>query len=295
MCFAEHKEKNGLTIAQEGEVQEDALPPSTTSKSQQQQQQLGLLEAFDGNAYRASNTLLQAADWSLGANTRVFWLGSLAWTGNWKNYPYRNGTLLAAAAQRIQMRQYSSSSIVKDSGSGTGLLSSSADSSASAAGAAVSVAAAGMAGAQCKVSTTCHHYSNSLSQLSSRRHTGSNGHDGESPLRHDAVSLYTYNTGMEALACAPSVVIAGFMKSATSFLFHALTRHPSVLPALKGSQHKETYCYAQDKMQPDKLLSRSWCYPFVEEHEQFITIDGTVSYNLDQLLPATIKEVTKCK
>jgi hypothetical protein len=87
------------------------------------------------------------------------------------------------------------------------------------------------------------------------------------------------------------VVIAGFQKSASTFLFDAMTRHPSVLPALVGAQHKETHCYGAEKRQPDKLLQRAWCFPFIEAGEALVSVDGTVAYDIDQTAPLTMKEV----
>jgi len=96
------------------------------------------------------------------------------------------------------------------------------------------------------------------------------------------------------------------MKSASSFLYDALVRHPSILPALCGAQYKETNCYKHDanaaegegtyvattaNARPSRLLQRSWCFPFIEPHEQFITVDGTIAYMIDPSIAKTIKEV----
>jgi hypothetical protein len=103
------------------------------------------------------------------------------------------------------------------------------------------------------------------------------------------------------------------MKSASSFLYDALVRHPSILPALCGAQYKETNCYKHDantaeestyaatttttttianaNARPSRLLQRSWCFPFIEPQEQFITVDGTIAYMIDASIAKTIKEV----
>lgn len=213
-----------------------------------------VLENFEGNAFRASNTL-QSFDWSLDANKRVFWMGSLALTGSWKNYPYRNGTLMAAAVQQIALR----SPYTKE-------VTTTAD--------------------QCKIASPCHHYAKNLSILASPAPA-----TGSLRTRFRPDPKYSFHTGIEEVSCTPSVVIAGFMKSASSFLYHALARHPSVLPALRGAQYKETHCYSQSSSRPDKLLERPWCFPFVEDGEPFVSIDGTVAYDIDQQVPYTMREV----
>lgn len=218
---------------------------------------------FGSNAFRATNTLL-STDWTLEPERRAFWLGSLAWTGSWKSYPYRNATLLGAAARRIRLLQpFDTWPSAPD---------------------------------QCKgYKPVCSHYARNLSILS----TGVSGSSYSSSfLRRssafasssNAVDL-SYGTGIETASCAPSVVLAGFMKSASSFLFHTLTKHPNVLPVLRGSQHKETRCYHHDRAKPSTLLDRAWCFPFVEEGEPFVSVDGTVSYDIDQFVPRTVREV----
>ena len=100
------------------------------------------------------------------------------------------------------------------------------------------------------------------------------------------------------------------MKSASSFLYDALVRHPNILPALCGAQYKETNCYKHDMNaaeqqdhntyattngngngRPSRLLQRSWCFPFIEPDEHFITVDGTIAYMIDPSIAKTIKEV----
>lgn len=220
---------------------------------------------FGSNAFRATNTLL-SVDWTLEPERRAFWLGSLAWTGSWKNYPYRNATLLGAAARRIRLLQpFDTQPAAPD---------------------------------QCKISRpVCSHYARNLSILSTGV-SGSSSNSASFLRRSNAFTSasgsvdLSHGTGIEAASCTPSVVVAGFMKSASSFLFHTLTKHPNVLPALRGSQHKETRCYHHDRnTRPSALLDRAWCFPFVEEGEPFVSIDGTVSYDIDQYVPRTIKEV----
>jgi hypothetical protein len=100
----------------------------------------------------------------------------------------------------------------------------------------------------------------------------------------------SHNTGIEERSCAPGIVIAGFAKSASSFLFNVLAAHPLVLPALRGAHHKESRCYAHDpRHSPNQLADRAWCFPFVEEGEGFLSMDGTVGYSSQRVVPYTLK------
>jgi hypothetical protein len=96
---------------------------------------------------------------------------------------------------------------------------------------------------QCKVANMCNRYNPSLSLLA--------------PFKKSS-----YETGVEQASCSPRVIVPGFMKAASTFLFSAIAKHPQVLPPLKGAQMKETYCYHASP--PRKLMKRAWCYPYVE-------------------------------
>ena len=98
----------------------------------------------------------------------------------------------------------------------------------------------------------------------------------------------SYETGMEEVSCSPKVIVPGFMKAASTFLFSAISKHPQVLPPLKGAQMKETYCYHASP--PRKLMKRMWCFPYVEPGEHFVTSDGTVYYATNPDVAYTLKE-----
>ena len=119
---------------------------------------------------------------------------------------------------------------------------------------------------------TCSHYSSNLKIL-------------------EQFQKGSYETGIEQAACAPTVIVPGFMKSASTFLFSAITMHPQVLPPVKGAQLKETYCYHPSPAR--KLLKRAWCFPYIEENENFLTADGTVYYATDPSVAASLKEDNK--
>ena len=120
---------------------------------------------------------------------------------------------------------------------------------------------------ECKI--TCSHYSENQSILS-------------------RFSTSSYNTGIEKAACAPTIVVPGFMKSASTFLFSAITMHPQVLPPVKGAQLKETYCYHPS---PARKLMKDHCvFPYIDENENYMTADGTVYYATDPSVAYSLLE-----
>ena len=100
--------------------------------------------------------------------------------------------------------------------------------------------------------------------------------------------ITSYGTGIETASCAPTVVVPGFMKAASTFLFNAISAHPQVLPPLRGAQMKETYCYHGSPIR--KLMKRPWCYPYIEPGENFVNSDGTVYYATNPDVPKSLKE-----
>jgi hypothetical protein len=268
-CFASLKLENALVTPSENSGGTVAANAHNANEKEVPgyDYETSVIETFDQNAFRASNTLL-SYDWSLQSQRRVFWLGSLAWTGSWKHYPYRNGTLLHAAVSTISLKGTYFPDLTTS--------------------------------AQCKgvkTAISCSHYSKNLTVL-----VRSGGIRSDSSLRLTGTAAvsgqYSYNTGVEEASCAPTVVVAGFQKSASAFLFDALTRHPSVLPAIAGAQHKDTHCYSTGPgagvgaRRTEKLLQRAWCYPFVESGEPFVSVDGTVAYSQEYDVPTTVKEVS---
>lgn len=91
----------------------------------------------------------------------------------------------------------------------------------------------------------------------------------------------SFHTGREEQSCAPQIVIPGFYKSASSFVFNMIAAHPQVLMPLVGAQMKETNCYSGQVNSVSKLRKRAFCYPYIEPTENFVTIDGTVYYATD--------------
>jgi len=278
-----------------------------------------VLEAFSTDAYQVKHLLL-SHNWTLSKSRRVFWLGSLSWSGSWTHYPYPNGTLLAAATKRIKLKSITDS----------------------------------IGQSQCTIINnhhhrmSCSHYSTNLSVLYDTYEMMATDsvtslqyptttitqqiilNISQSLLSSSSSSLSTkdvitnvtssssssssslspssphmprtsYHTGIEERSCAPAVFLVGFMKTASSFLYDALIRHPNIVPALCGAQYKETNCYKHDAngetdstTSPSRLLQRSWCFPFIEPSEQFITVDGTIAYMIDPSIAKSIKEVAGC-
>eukprot|EP00752_Nemacystus_decipiens_P017805 g15963.t1 len=85
--------------------------------------------------------------------------------------------------------------------------------------------------------------------------------------------------------CAPRVFVPGTQKGASTFLFHAISWHPQMVQPLRGAHgFKETGRYSPGVATgPDKLGLRLAAFPFVEEHENFATGDGSVIYMLHNM------------
>jgi len=96
--------------------------------------------------------------------------------------------------------------------------------------------------------------------------------------------------GRASLSCSISFVMPGFMKSASSFLYESLIRHPLVLHALRGVRFKETGCYLPQRVNQEPPVhpqSRLDCFPFVEKNEaQYKFGDATVYYASGVRTPA---------
>ncbi|CAN0313247.1 unnamed protein product, partial [Phaeothamnion confervicola] len=82
------------------------------------------------------------------------------------------------------------------------------------------------------------------------------------------------------MSCAPAVFVPGAQKGASTFLFHAITWHPQVLQPLRGAHDfKETGRYLSNIGRGDNRLGvRMAAFPFIEDFENFMTGDGTVTY-----------------
>jgi hypothetical protein len=81
--------------------------------------------------------------------------------------------------------------------------------------------------------------------------------------------------------CAPAFVIPGTQKGASTFLFHALSRHPQVVPPLRGAHgYKEAGAYVLQncRRKHGQIGNRVHRFPFLEPDEPFATGDGTVHY-----------------
>ncbi|CAN0035859.1 unnamed protein product [Scytosiphon promiscuus] len=92
--------------------------------------------------------------------------------------------------------------------------------------------------------------------------------------------------------CAPSVFVPGTQKGASTFLFHAISWHPQVVQPLRGAHgFKETGRYSPGVAAgPQKLGLRLAAFPFVEEHENFASGDGSVIYMVQNMqIPEDIR------
>lgn len=197
------------------------------------------VEMFEYDPRNASACLLMEPS-PIGSQKDIVWLGNLAWSGNWKHYPYPENSFLNKISNNVQLRKDPYYDF------------------------------------QCK-KPKCHTYSKDIKPMDLI--------DPEKKMNR------TFDTGIEDVSCTPSVFLAGFMKSASTFLFKHLEKHPNILPAIVGSQYKETRCHAFSKMKKDKLLSRAWCFPFISKKDNFISIDGTIFNALDPNVPFVMLDV----
>ena len=104
-------------------------------------------------------------------------------------------------------------------------------------------------------------------------------------IKHPTCSHYTYtSTQLRShqtqanQSCSPSFVIAGFMKSGTTYLYDLIAQHPQVLKALRGVVFKETGCYLPDELTPRRIHRRMQCFPFVEDGE--VNFDRTINFHV---------------
>eukprot|EP01038_Epipyxis_sp_PR26KG_P007926 gene7926-10759_t len=230
-----------------------------------------IIESFNNDAYLASRTLL-SSNWTISTDTNVLWLGELAWKCVWNQDVYRNGTMLGAAVTLINLH--------RDVINNHEVL-------------------------QCPVQRPiCSHYSSSLTNNNNTlfadninaTYNNNSIEYSKYSINHidnndknNNISFATNNNmiseGLQDISCSPSIIIAGFMKSASTYLYNVMRGHPQILSALAGSQHKETQCYTQNK-----LINRMWCYPLIEKNDNFVSLDGTVYYALDPSVPYALKK-----
>ncbi len=97
------------------------------------------------------------------------------------------------------------------------------------------------------------------------------------PFHQTKFSLTKAEAEASNYVCAPSVIVPGAIKAASSSLFNAISKHPQVLHPLRGSNFKETGMYMNIPGR-DHFKDRLQAFPFIEPAENFVTTDGTVYY-----------------
>jgi len=97
------------------------------------------------------------------------------------------------------------------------------------------------------------------------------------PFHQTKFSLSKPHAEASNYICAPSVIVPGAIKAASSSLFAAIAKHPQVLHPLRGSNFKETGMYRNIPGR-DHFKDRLQAFPFIEADENFVTTDGTVYY-----------------
>lgn len=97
------------------------------------------------------------------------------------------------------------------------------------------------------------------------------------PFHQTKFSLSKAHAEASNYICAPSVIVPGAIKAASSSLFGAIAKHPQVLHPLRGSNFKETGVYMNIPGR-DHFKDRLQAFPFIEADENFVTTDGTLYY-----------------
>lgn len=120
-----------------------------------------------------------------------------------------------------------------------------------------------------------------------------------------AASLTELERQAAQYVCAPSIVVPGAYKAASSTLFANIAKHPQVLRVRRRSRRNLGHCKAAGLtaclschvgVQPlvgsnfketglylglpgrDRFRDRVRGFPFIDQHESFATIDATVFY-----------------
>jgi hypothetical protein len=94
-------------------------------------------------------------------------------------------------------------------------------------------------------------------------------------------------TGIEQVSSSPSIILPGFLKSATTFLFNAITTHPQVLPPIKGHSQIDESCYSPTDIE-SKQNTRTWCFPYIAIDEPMASADCSSFYATDPFVPYLI-------
>lgn len=130
---------------------------------------------------------------------------------------------------------------------------------------------------------------------------------GPSAANHNPLLAEEETTGQ----CSLSLVLPGFMKSGSTYLFNLLMTHPLLLGPLVGAKRKEACCYLHhpppidssnnktklgirlvnnhenDEIKPSSYVPsfssayshRKECYPYLQpQHDTLFTVDGCVDY-----------------
>jgi hypothetical protein len=179
------------------------------------------LEDFGGDPDVATRVVLkQPAEKALRSKDRkVFWLGSLAFSGKWTSplaYMHEgkpsSDALLAEAIAGLRLNNMLSTIRPPKAR---------ANSAHDAKFANLSRPDESYSLKSCSLPQQCHHYSTAFNfSLTSTIY----------------VNKANSRTGIETASCAPSILLPGFQKAASTFLFYAISSHPQVLQPLVGKQ-----------------------------------------------------------
>jgi hypothetical protein len=183
----------------------------------------GPLEVFADNPLKAYNKIWRpAAKVLTGTDRSAFWMGALAWNGKWHPPSFytidnpRMPPLISSSIAALNI----SRKLVATRPPEPRVLSEFYKNYVKAPPEAYELK-------ECNLQQQCSHYSTKFSfPLTARKF----------------IFNASSRTNFERVSCAPSILVPGFQKSASSFLFYAISSHPQVLQPLVGKCIRAVLC-----------------------------------------------------
>ena len=196
----------------------------------------GPLEVFNDDPLKAYNKIWRpAAKVLTGSYRSAFWMGALAWNGKWhppSYYDINNPSkppLISSSIAALNISRTLVATRPPEPRSSSEFFRNF-----------VKAPPEAYELKECKLQQQCSHYSTKFSfPLTARKF----------------IFNASSRTNFERVSCAPSILVPGFQKSASSFLFFAISSHPQVLQPLVGT------CNVTRIRVPDLNWSTLPCFP----------------------------------
>jgi len=204
----------------------------------------------------------------------LFWLGRVGVTGHWA--PLEASTILPAAIRSSRARRYRNPSNI------FGLLDGNTST------------------CSWHANRDCRHFNSFLQENFRSLHE-------RVPRAPEIVRAFQ----AASVKCAPTVILPGAQKGASTFAWGLIESHPLLLPAVRGKGFKETGVYADPRLVPPAALTGGnpadflsshavtshdkaffdvvHAFPTIQEGEPFVTGDGTVTYMMNRGTPFQLR------